>query len=391
MVSTFSLLGAAALLISDPGSADAPRLDAAATPARGELVAAPGAAQSDSVDAPSEELDPELAAIFEALSPSAQARLEALGPQGPDALFAKLEKGEALTEDETAILGAFQSAAVLAFEKELNYQNGDINLRDGLAVLHLGEDFRYLGPADTKRILTEAWGNPGDFESLGMIVPADISPIDETQGYGVLLSYSEEGHVDDDDADDIDYDELLEQMQEGTNAANAERTAAGYPALTLVGWAEAPHYDKSKRSLYWARNLSSEGADQNSLNYEIRVLGRKGVLELNAVAGMTQLAQIKPAMEDVYQRVEFQKGHRYGDFDPELDKVATYGLGGLIAGKLAMKAGIFAGLIKILIASKKLIIIGLIAIAAFFKSWFGRKEDAELPSDEDEATRPPQE
>ncbi|MGH9940273.1 MAG: DUF2167 domain-containing protein, partial [Blastocatellia bacterium] len=39
--------------------------------------------------------------------------------------------------------------------------------------------------------------------------------------------------------------------------------------------------------------------------------------------------------------VEFNEGHRYGDYVAGVDKVAAYGIGGLIAGKLAAKAGLF--------------------------------------------------
>ena len=45
-------------------------------------------------------------------------------------------------------------------------------------------------------------------------------------------------------------------------------------------------------------------------------------------------------------RVEFDDGNRYSDFNPDIDTVAAYGIGGLIAGKLAAKAGIFALLAK---------------------------------------------
>jgi uncharacterized membrane-anchored protein len=43
----------------------------------------------------------------------------------------------------------------------------------------------------------------------------------------------------------------------------------------------------------FAKQLRTEGDSQNGLNYNIRVLGREGVLVLNAVAGIDQLAKVK--------------------------------------------------------------------------------------------------
>lgn len=103
------------------------------------------------------------------------------------------------------------------------------------------------------------------------------------------------------------------------------------------------------------------------------MLGRKGVLSLNAVGSMEQLDAIGPTMEHLLAVVEMQQGSRYEDFDPDLDEVAAYGIGGLVAGKLAMKAGIFAGLFKVLIAAKKGVILAIAAIGAGIASWLKKR------------------
>ena len=111
-----------------------------------------------------------------------------------------------------------------------------------------------------------------------------------------------------------------------------------------------------------------------TLNYNIRVLGRRGVLVLNAVAEMDQLDQIKSAMSQVMGFVEFTDGHRYADFVPGSDKVAEYGIAALIAGGVAAKAGLFKVLLAALIGLKKLLAVALAAGAAFFRKLMGRKK-----------------
>ena len=250
-----------------------------------------------------------------------------------------------------------------AFLASLTFQQGDIALPGKIATLKLPSTFRYLAPADAERVLVDAWGNPPGHATLGMILPADISPLSD-QGWGVIVTYEKDGHVKDDDADSIKYDELLKEMKEGTLAANAARKEQGYPGMTLIGWAEPPSYDKASHKLYWAKELRSEGASQSSLNYNIRVLGREGVLVLNAVAGMDQIAQVKAEMKHVTAFTEFTGGNRYADFDPKTDKVAEYGLAALVMGGVAAKLGLFGKLFALLLAFKKLILVGIAAAGA---------------------------
>lgn len=258
-----------------------------------------------------------------------------------------------------------------ALEQSLHFQQGKVGLGDDLAQLELGQDLRYLDAADTEKVLV-AWGNPPGSETLGMLMPASLSPFAD-EGWGVIVTYEEEGHVDDEDAEDLDYDEMLAGMQKQTEDDNPERQKAGYPPVHLIGWAEPPHYDGAHKKLYWAKELDF-GGEQHTLNYAVRVLGRKGVLELNAVAAMPQLTMIRGAMASVIERVEFEQGNRYADFDPELDELAAYGVGALIAGKVAAKAGLFKGLVALLLASKKLLVAGGVAVLAALRALFSGKK-----------------
>jgi uncharacterized membrane-anchored protein len=191
----------------------------------------------------------------------------------------------------------------------------------------------------------------------------------------VTIDYSEDGYVKDGDASKINYDDLLVKMQKGIAENNQARQAHGYPAITLVGWAAPPHYDAATHKLYWAKQLKFGDEPKDTLNYSIRMLGRKGVLELNAVASIDQLAEIDQQTPQILGMVDFKEGSRYSDFDPKVDKVAKYGLATLVAGgalAAAAKLGLLKGLWVFILAAKKFIIIGFIAVVAFFKKMFKR-------------------
>jgi uncharacterized membrane-anchored protein len=260
------------------------------------------------------------------------------------------------------------------FLSTLNFQQGKIALPNNIATLDLPANFRYLNPADAGKVLEQGWGNPPGSKTLGMIVPASVSVLSR-EGWGVVVTYDKDGHVKDGDADSIDYSKLLKEMQEGTSEHNEERKKAGYPAMSLVGWAEPPSYSKSQHKLYWAQELHTDGADGNGLNYNIRVLGREGVLVLNAVAGMDQIAMIKKEMPAVTAFTEFTPGNRYSDFNESTDKVAEYGLAALVAGGVAAKMGLFGKLLALLLAFKKVVILGLAGAGTWLAKLFGRKSD----------------
>ncbi len=285
-----------------------------------------------------------------------------------------------------AALLAFACAAATAQEQEadpaeiarqfnasLHYQSGDVAVAGAHATLHLDGGFRYLAPADTRRVLEELWGNPPDADVLGMLVPGGIEITDDNS-WAVVLSYSDDGFVSDEETAKIDYSEMLKTMQEETAAANDEREQAGYGRVELVGWASPPRYDAEQKKLHWAKELSFSGADAHTVNYDIRALGRGGYLSMNAVGGMGDLANIQQGMQRVLHMVEFDSGHRYADFNEGTDKVAGYGLAALVAGAAATKMGLFAKLGVLLLSLKKFAVLLLVGAAALLKKLFGKKD-----------------
>ena len=251
-------------------------------------------------------------------------------------------------------------------------KTGAVALPGGMATFNVPEGFCYLDENDSRQLLVDIWHNPPTAATgvLGMLLTTQEGH-PNVEDYGVVITYEQEGYVKDGDADSINYGDLLKKMQEATQANNAKRQAAGYQPVALIGWAAPPRYDKVNKKIYWAKELQIGDSTEHTLNYDVRILGRQGVLSLNAVAGMDQLQEIEQATPRILSMVDFNQGHRYADFNPKTDKVAEYGLAALVAGGLLLKAGGFKALLVALLAAKKFIIIGLAAVGSFFKKLFG--------------------
>ena len=120
-------------------------------------------------EAPPEPLDPYVEAVRARLDADADARFLAMDEATFQNLIERAERGDKLDAADQAIVDAMQAQFAADFEAKLHYRTGDISLDDGLATLHLGEEFRFLDSDDTAAVLEDAWGNPPGPRALGMI------------------------------------------------------------------------------------------------------------------------------------------------------------------------------------------------------------------------------
>ena len=263
-----------------------------------------------------------------------------------------------------------------ALAAKLQYQRGEVVLKDGLATLKVPDGIEFLNGRDAHTVLVTLWGNPPMPDPLGLLMPVNVGPLNP-ESWAVIITYEEEGYVKDKDAEKIDYADLLKQMQKDTREANKQREKEGYAPIELVGWAAPPRYDKELHKLYWAKQLKFSGGGEDTLNYNIRMLGRRGVLVLNAVAAMSQLPEIEANAPKILAAIDFNPGNRYADFsEASGDKVASYGIAALVAGGVAAKLGLFKGLWIFLLGAKKFVIIAVVAVAAWVRKLFGKNKAA---------------
>lgn len=267
------------------------------------------------------------------------------------------------------------TAAEKAFERSISYRAGTLSVRD--ARIRLPRGYRYLDAPDAQRTLTELYGNPPHPEVEAMILPPDTGVL--TAGYFVVVTYDDDGHVDDDEAAGIDFDAMLVDMQAAEEDENADRAKQGYEPIHLVGWADTPHYDVSTHKLYWALDLKFGTSPDRTLNYEVRTLGREGMLSLNAVASIDDLAAVRAGMQTILGVSGFTEGRRYEDYQ-EGDRTSKLTVAAVVAG--GAYAAAKTGLIAILLAKAKFLAIGLIAVAgAVWRRISNRRSDEEPESE----------
>ncbi|NML40051.1 DUF2167 domain-containing protein [Chitinophaga sp. G-6-1-13] len=303
-------------------------------------------------------------------------------------LFVALSLKAAPVRDSVEISQEQAEKMVDSIRKAQKYETGVIKLPGGKAEIKIPAGFKFLNEEQSKYVLTKLWGNPeaNAANTLGMIFPEKSDPFSDSS-YAFIVEYEDIGYVKDGDAEKIDYDDMLKNLQKDEKEENAQRLKEGYPSIHLVGWAQTPFYDKKNKVLHWAKEIHFGDSDgTNTLNYQVRILGRHGILSLNAVCTMRELPLVKADIDKVLHMATFTEGNTYFDFDPKIDNVAAWTIGGLVAGKVLAKVGFFAIILKFLAAGWKFILLGFAALAGVVKRFFGRKKEAKQLEGDTEMT-----
>jgi uncharacterized membrane-anchored protein len=254
-----------------------------------------------------------------------------------------------------------------ADQPKIDWIDGPVTARLGdVAEIKVPAGYRFTGKEGTKKFL-ELTQNPPNGGELGTIIPVrkKDSSADESNGFWfVIFEFNEVGYIKDDDRDKLDADALLKSIKENTEESNSERAKRGWAPYHVDNWYKPPFYDTSTNNLTWAIQGYGESNNtrEKSVNYSVRILGRRGTMSVDLVLSPEQVAGVLPSFDALLPGYSFLPGSRYAEFRAG-DKVAAYGLATLVAGgatAIAAKTGLLAKLWK-------LIVIGIAALVGFLK------------------------
>lgn len=249
----------------------------------------------------------------------------------------------------------------------IEWQEGPTTGKIGdLAEIDVPAGYRFT-EAEGAQTLLELYGNPRDPGIL-----AALLPVDEDADWTLIFQFDDIGYVKDDDREALDADALIGTFKSGIEHQNQQRRAMGGEEMLDINWAEKPFYDPETNNLTWA--LLVEFPSGKSINYDIRMLGRHGVMEVTLVGDPETYSQAVPVVKNLLSDYRFTQGNTYAEWTTG-DKVADYGLMGLVAGGAtvaAAKTGLLGKLGLLLAKGGKAVIIGICVLGAGILSFFRR-------------------
>jgi uncharacterized membrane-anchored protein len=228
------------------------------------------------------------------------------------------------------------------------------------AVLKLPDGYFFIPKAEGARILRALGNTVGEQTFVGLII--GTTPGAE---WIVATRYIKEGYIKDDDAKNWNADDLLQNLKDGTEEANKDRAARGFPELEILGWVEKPAYDAETHRLVWSllsKHKNEPDSAVKGINYNTYALGREGYFSLNLLTSADRVGTDKRAAHTLLASLAYNAGKGYEDFNSATDHIAEYGLAALVGGVVAKKLGLFALALAFMAKFAKLIAIGALAL-----------------------------
>ena len=208
-------------------------------------------------------------------------------------------------------------------------------------------------------------------------IEADILAIDFTE---VVYSWEATGRVSDTDWSDLDVAQMLKQIRDTTLAQNDARKASGGTYFTDVVWRDQPRLDQRTHSISWVIDGSNSDGS-HTLNSVTLKLGRYGYERINVVSTPNS-AQGPALVAQANSTFYFDAGARYDDFEAGRDRVAEFGVAGLVASLVGLKVAKVLGFGALLIVLKKfaaLLVVPFIIAFRFIKGGFKRSKPLTSP------------
>lgn len=228
-----------------------------------------------------------------------------------------------------------------------------------MAEVYVPEGYVFADGNDT-RLLMEAMQNPTSGTELGFLAS-------RTSDWFLVFEFDEVGYIKDDEKNSLDAEAMLESIIAGNEAGNKVRAERGWAELKIVGWQQVPRYNPTTNNLEWAIQGESEG--KPVVNWNTRLLGRKGVMKVTLVTAPEALEETLPYFDELVAGFAYTEGNRYAEYR-QGDKVAKYGLTALVVGGATAVAA-KTGLLKYI---WKFLVVGVLAAGAFLKKVLGRKK-----------------
>lgn len=233
----------------------------------------------------------------------------------------------------------------------------------GVAEIQIPQGYSFIDGKTLKPLL----------EAVGQSAEGIVGSLSPTNAdWSVMFYYEASGYIKDEEKDKLNADKLLKDYREGTEEGNKRRAEVGAPPIHVTGWELPPRYNTETHNLEWALRGTCEG--EEILNYDTRLLGRKGYMSVKLIVAPNEYAASFPAFTNLMASYKFKNGETYAEYKPG-DKIAKYGLGALVLGGAAVgaaKLGLFVWLGVLFKKAGKLVIVAIVAVAALFKRIFAK-------------------
>ena len=196
-----------------------------------------------------------------------------------------------------------------------------VNLGDTAEII-VPDGYRFLDDKGSRYFL-EGMHNLAPKNLVGILAPSSAK-------WFAVVKYSGIGYVKDTDASQLDAAGMLKTVQKLIARQNEASSKNGLTAIASADWELQPAYDPAQNKLEWAIRAVT-GGNVATVNYSVRLLGRRGVLEVIAIQPYQADFDLAP-LRDIVKGISFKDGERYTDYQAG-DRLAKASMAQLAASE----------------------------------------------------------
>ena len=243
-------------------------------------------------------------------------------------------------------------------------QIGNIDLA-GVALLSVPKGFIFMeGNAIKSPYRIEC----DSLKYLGCLVASSKSTDSVAPPFIIELVYIQTGYITDSTLVQTTEDFFWKDINHINYEKNKSIREKGCDTLTIQSWAMKPYFLEKDHQLQWA--VSCRSNQQDYIRYSVHKMGRYGVVEMTISTSPQHLLEINSQIPLITSSIDFYKGFKHEDFDPNFDNLAAFGFAGILAGKVLTKVKVVPFIFKWL----KWVIIALLGVFTFFKRKLIRRD-----------------
>lgn len=203
--------------------------------------------------------------------------------------------GQRLPDEDNLAVGITQNG--------IDTESGYFRLSEAPISVNVPMGFVFIKGEDTRRILTDDWGNTPDAvkEVVGMMIPDTTSNV----GYldkAYLISYRTPGHVNDDRMSHFSFKKLLQAIQSSPDNSNS-----------IVGWAWTPEYDMTAHRLSLPLMYVTNETDTLFAGRQL-IFGKDGLVEIEPVSSLSDLQWVYDHADEIANAITYNVGAAYSDY-----------------------------------------------------------------------------
>lgn len=201
----------------------------------------------------------------------------------------------------------------------------------------------------------------------------EADAINFNMGAEAVYQFIPAGYVSASDWGDLDPDRMMEEIKQNDVEGNRQRVLKGIPPIHTLGWVQKPTLNAETHTVSWVIEAVVDDGSR-VVNAVALKLARSGFERITYIDDAFNSSTAVKNLVAAANAQTFDPGSRYTDYVLGTDRVAEFGIAGLVAGALGVKLLKASVLVGLLAFAKKGTLLIVLPCVWLWRALVGRRK-----------------